>query len=223
MDTRETPEQAELRRAARQLTRELGPRTVADLDDAKRRSRLAAAVRNAGWLELRHDGGDGAPLAGGVEAAIIAEALAEAIADVPFTGPVLAADLARRAGAPAIDGVAAAFAPDLIGAAVASGSTTEAPVYAVDAAHEGPVRAYLLVPADDGYWLALVEGEGEGEGEGTDLTRAVVELPAGLPVHPISGTRLSRADVEAWSALGLALTSADLVGVMRGVLDATVA
>ena len=36
MDTRDTPEQAELRRTARQLARELGPRTVADLDDEKR-------------------------------------------------------------------------------------------------------------------------------------------------------------------------------------------
>ena len=65
MDTRDTPEQAELRRAARQLARELGPATVADLDDATRTKRLAAAVRDAGWLELRHDNGDGAPLASG--------------------------------------------------------------------------------------------------------------------------------------------------------------
>src|SRR5512145_3050161 len=118
MDVRDTPEQAELRRTARRLARELGPRSVADLDDAKRRERLAEAVRDAGWLELRQDGGEGAPLAGGVEAAIIAEALAEAVADVPFTGPVLAADLARRAGAPLLDGAVVAFAPDLIDAAV---------------------------------------------------------------------------------------------------------
>jgi alkylation response protein AidB-like acyl-CoA dehydrogenase len=35
--------------------------------------------------------------------------------------------------------------------------------------------------------------------------------------------RLTRDDLAAWSALGLALTSADLVGIMRGVLDVTVA
>jgi alkylation response protein AidB-like acyl-CoA dehydrogenase len=34
---------------------------------------------------------------------------------------------------------------------------------------------------------------------------------------------LARADLDAWRALGLALTSADLVGLMRGVLDLTVA
>jgi alkylation response protein AidB-like acyl-CoA dehydrogenase len=221
MDTRDTPEQAELRRAARRLARELGPRTVADLDDAKRRGRLAEAVRGAGWLELREDAGGGAPLASGVEAAIIAEALAEAVADVPFTGPVLAADLARRAGVPPVAGAVVAFAPDLIGAALASGPVTEGMVYAVDAPGEGPVRAYVLAPEGDGYRLGLVEGDAAREG--SDLTRALRPLAAGLAVRPISEKRLGRTDVDGWRALGLALTSADLVGVMRGVLDGAVA
>ena len=90
MDIRDTPENAELRRIARRLARELGPRVVADLDDGGRKARLAEAVRSAGWRELR-DGADGAPLASGVEAAIIADALGEAVADVPFVGPILAA------------------------------------------------------------------------------------------------------------------------------------
>src|SRR5215467_13406326 len=121
MDTRDTPEQAELRRTARQLARELGPRTVADLADAKRSRRLAEAVHEAGWLELRSEAGEGAPLASGVEAAIIADALGEAVADVPFAGPILAADLARRAGTRPMDGAVVAFAQDLLGAAVISG------------------------------------------------------------------------------------------------------
>src|SRR5215813_13298184 len=111
MDSRDTPEQAELRRTARRVARELGPRTVADLDDRKRSVRLAEAVRGAGWLELRQNGGGGDPLAGGVEAAIIADALGETVADVPFVGPTLAADLARRAGAPPTDGAVVAFSP----------------------------------------------------------------------------------------------------------------
>src|SRR5688572_26708647 len=134
MDTRDTPEQAELRRTARRLARELGPRTVADLDDDKRRERLAEAVRDAGWLELREDGGDGAPLASGVEAAIIADALGEAVADVPFAGPILAADLARRAGARASDGAVVAFSPDLTEAAIVSGPATLTELHAVDGA-----------------------------------------------------------------------------------------
>jgi alkylation response protein AidB-like acyl-CoA dehydrogenase len=225
MDTRDTPEQAELRRTARRLARELGPRTVADLDDRKRSERLAAAVRDAGWLELRQDGGDGEPVASGVEAAIIAGALGEAVADVPFAGPILAADLARRAGARAIDGAVVAFSPDLIDAAVVSGPATDKPMLAVDGNAQGPVAAYVLVPDGEGYHLALVEAEAAGASDGADLTRKIRALPAGVSLRPVPGQsrRLTRDDLDAWAALGLALASADLVGLMRGVLDITVA
>jgi alkylation response protein AidB-like acyl-CoA dehydrogenase len=223
MDTRDTSEQAELRRTAARLARELGPRTVTDLDDRERRMRLAAAVRDAGWLELRHDAGDGRPLGSGVEAAIIADALGEAVADVPFAGPILAADIARRAGVRPIDGAVIAFAPDLIGAAVVSDPATDTPIFAVDPAPQGPVTAYVLVPEGDGYRLALVEGDGASDG--ADLTRTIRPLPAGVPLRPVrdQSRRLTPDDLDAWAALGLALTSADLVGLMRGVLDVSVA
>jgi len=223
MDTRDTPEQAELRRSARQLARELGPHGVADLDDEKRRERLAAAVRDAGWLELRQDAGDGAPLAGGVEAAIIAEALGEAVADVPFAGPALAADLARRAGASPVEGAVVGFATDLLDVAVVSGAATDAPTLAVDAAAHGPVTAWVLVPDGDGFRLGQVVSESAGDG--ADLTRTIRPIPAGTPVRPApdASRRLAREDLDAFAALGLAITSADLLGLMRGVLDATVA
>jgi len=224
MDIRDTPEQAELRRTARRLARELGPRTVADLDDRKRRGRLADAVRDAGWLELRQDGGDGDPLASGVEAAIIADALGEAVADVPFAGPILAADLARRVGARPIDGAVVAFSPDLLGAAVVPGpATTDRPILAIDPAAQGPIAAYVLVPDGDGYHLAVATAEGASDG--ADLTRTIRSLPAGVPLLPVpdQSRRLTRGDLDAWAALGLALTSADMVGIMRGVLDITVA
>src|SRR4051794_3509792 len=131
MDTRDTTEQAELRRAARQLARELGPATVSGLDDATRVKRLAAAVRDAGWLELRDDDGNGGPLAGGVEVAIVADALGGAVADVSYSGAVLAGDLARRAGARHDDAVVAC-APTLIDAALVHTATTTEPAFAVD-------------------------------------------------------------------------------------------
>ena len=223
MDTRDTPEQAELRRTARRLARELGPRSVADLGDRKRSERLAEAVRDAGWLELRQDAGDGDPLASGVEAAIIADALGEAVADVPFAGPILATDLARRAGSHPIDGAVVAFSPDLIDAAVVSGPATDTPILAVDHPAHGPVAAYVLVPDGDGYRLALVEAEGASGG--ADLTRTIRPIPAGVTLLPVpdQSRRLMRDDLDAWAALGLALASADLVGLMRGVLDVTVA
>jgi alkylation response protein AidB-like acyl-CoA dehydrogenase len=236
VDTRDTPEQAELRRAARQLARELGPATVADLDDATRTKRLGAAVRDAGWLELRHDRGDGAPLASGVEAAIVADALGAAVADVAFTGPLLAADLARRAGVEATDSTenaAVAFSQALTEPASA------APMYVVDAAPDQVDTAYVLTrpnlsksrigedkraQAERSNELGEVCGGGGGGGGGADLTRAVVTVAGDADIVDIPGTRpLTDDDLTAWTALGLALTSADLVGVMRGVLDITVA
>ena len=227
MDARDTPEQAELRRTARQLARELRARTVVELDDAVRRKRLADAVREAGWLELRHDGGGGAPLASGVEAAIIAEALGEAVADVPFAGPVLAADLARRAGLAAAEGAVVGFARDLIGPAVVAGARTTADLYAVDCDGESPSAVYVLVPEAGGARLAqvAVDGGADGANRGSDLTRAIRTIPAGAPVREVSdATRIvTRADLDAWSALGLALTTADLIGSARGALDQSVA
>ena len=51
------------------------------------------------------------------------------------------------------------------------------------------------------------------------------EVTPGTAVELVPGqTRpLTADDLAHWAALGLALTSADLVGLMRGVLDVTVA
>jgi alkylation response protein AidB-like acyl-CoA dehydrogenase len=221
VDTRDTAEQAELRRSARQLARELGPITVADLDDPTRTKRLAAAVHDAGWLGLRDDDGDGAPLAGGVEAAIVADALGTAVADVAYTGPVLAGDLARRAGATPVEGAVVAFSEALLDAAVVTAAAQPAPAFAVDGG--GDVHtAYVLVPEGAGFRLGHVRVDGDRQG--ADLTRAMHAVHSGSAVDDVAGRRLlARDDLTRWRALGLALTSADLVGVMRGVLDVTVA
>ncbi len=232
MDTRDTPEQAELRRAARQLARDLGPHTVADLEDETRAKRLAAAVRDAGWLELRDAGrldpGELAgPLASGVEAAILADGLAGCVADVAFAGPVLAADLARRAGVGPTGCTSVAFAPDLVGPAVVDGPVTATTLHAVDVAADSSDTAYVLQPAGATYRLARVHVAGAaGAGDdGADLTRSIRPIPAGTAVVDAPGhlRSLTTDDLAAWSALGLALTSADLVGLMRGVLDLSVA
>ncbi|MBV8981027.1 MAG: hypothetical protein JO086_09030, partial [Acidimicrobiia bacterium] len=234
MDTRATPEQAELRRAARQLARELGPTTVADLDDATRAKRLVAAVRDAGWLELRDDAGDRTPLASGVEACIVADALGGTVADVAFTGPLLAADLARRAGVAPADDAVVVFNPDLLAPAAGPG-------VAVDLDKEHSATAYVVI--SDGHGASrlahtnlsdLQNGAGiraqlehaHKIGEvfgGADLTRAIFHVPPGTEVTDVDGRPLTDDDLTQWTALGLALTSADLVGVMRGVLDVTVA
>jgi alkylation response protein AidB-like acyl-CoA dehydrogenase len=218
MDVRDSPEQAELRRSARQLARALGPGTVSGLDDAARRSRLVVAVADAGWLELRDDAGGGGPLAGGTEAAIVAEALGEAVADTPFTGPVLARDLLRRAGAQPID-AGVAYAAALTGVGVVEGRATTEPVHVLDPSTTAP-RALVLVSAGTAFRIG--GGAPPPPAPVTDLTRAITTVAAGTIVEPTDG-EIGADALASWTALGLALTSADLVGVMRGVLDVTVA
>jgi alkylation response protein AidB-like acyl-CoA dehydrogenase len=209
VDTRDTTEQAELRRAARHAADRLGPDSVRALDDDARRDRLRSTVDAAGWLELRDDAGDGRPLASGVEAAIVADALGGAAADVAFAGPLLARDLARRAGITIEPGAVVAFDADLLepGAGVAVDTTP------------GVESAYGLVDAADGRRLVRVDLSTATTG--SDLTRSIAPVVAGSG-RPV-GRPLTDADLTGWRALGLALTSADLVGVMRGVLGLTVA
>lgn len=87
MDVRLTSEQQQLRDAAAKLADDLGPGSVADLDDQTRIARLEKAVDATGFRTLRSDG------ASGVEVAIVAEEFARGLVDVPFLGPVLADDL----------------------------------------------------------------------------------------------------------------------------------
>jgi len=142
VDVRLSQEQRALQDAAARLVADLGPRTVADLDDAERRSKLDAALAATGWRELRND-------ASTVEAAIVAEELARGLADVSFIGPVL----------------------QLV-------------------AQPGAIRA-IARPVRD---------------MAADLTGAFAGIPADADI-----------------AVGLALTCADLVGVMRGAIDLSTA
>src|SRR5690606_11782188 len=80
---------------------DLGPTTVADLDDGARAADLDGAVAAAGWRELRTTGDGEGPLGSGVEVGVIAEELGRGLADAAFLGPTLAAELRRAAGAPA--------------------------------------------------------------------------------------------------------------------------
>lgn len=92
MDVRLTAEQQQLREAAAKLADDLGPGSVAELDDDGRVARLEKTVSSTGWRSLRSDE------ASGVEVALVVEEFARGLVDVPFLGPVLADDLARRLG-----------------------------------------------------------------------------------------------------------------------------
>ncbi|CAJ1581162.1 acyl-CoA dehydrogenase family protein [[Mycobacterium] wendilense] len=90
MDVRLTTEQQQLRDAAAKLADDLGPGSVAELDDDGRITRLDKQIAVTGWRSLRSDE------ASGVEVALVAEEFGRGLVDAPFLGPVLADDLARH-------------------------------------------------------------------------------------------------------------------------------
>ncbi|HEX4431194.1 MAG TPA: acyl-CoA dehydrogenase family protein [Frankiaceae bacterium] len=216
MDVRFSAEQRALRESAGVLVERLRARSVHDLDDAERSRKLDAAVAASGWRELRSADDEGAPWASAVEVAIVAEELGRGAADTALLGPTLAAELRRLAHAPAAAGEeTVALTPDLSALAV-----TGAPAVAADAA--GAASALALVAGEGGYALAQVAlaqvALAAGSDAAVDLTRSflAVDLPASAPT--IGDRLLTEDDLRRWNALGLAVTSADLVGVMDGAI-----
>ena len=134
MDVRLTNEQQQLRDAAAKLADDLGPGSVADLDDQARLARLEKAVEATGFRTLRSDG------ASGVEVAIVAEEFARGLVDVPFLGPLLADDLKRR---------------DVKGPAGADDPETVDLTRSLAGVVESPVELGELSEEDAGRWRAL--------------------------------------------------------------------
>ena len=135
MDVRLNEEQRQLRAAAADLADDLGPGSVADLEDASRLARLEKALDATGFRTLRSDG------ASGVEIAIVAEELARRLVDVPFLGPVLADDLHRRLGREV-----AAAGPDRPSVDLTA---------SLAGAVESPAEFDELSDEDSGRWYAL--------------------------------------------------------------------
>ena len=220
MDTRYSTEQLELRSATAALLADLGPRTVADLDDTARQARLAAAAASSGWFELRGPGEGDAPLASGVEVAIVARELGRVAADTAFLGPVVAVDLARQAGLELADaGTSAVFEVPLRNFAVVAASGVVDGV-AVDCA--GATRGFVLTAADDADDRRLVEVPLADAAPATDLTRALARVVLD-DATALPGTAIAGAAVDRSRALALTITVADLLGTMEGALDTTVA
>ena len=198
----------------------LGVHRVADLDDAERTAKLDAAVSASGWRELRTATDDGTPWASAVEVAVVAEELGRGLADVAFLGATLAAELRRLTRATAAAGPeTVALTADLVQAATAESGRVPPGAVAIDA--HGAVAALVLEGAADGYTIGAAAFERETVG--VDLTRPTASWPAPAAVTAVSGEprSLHPDDVATWRSLGLAVTSADLVGVMRGALTLT--
>jgi alkylation response protein AidB-like acyl-CoA dehydrogenase len=207
VDVRLSPEQRALRDSAVQLVDNLGPATVAGLEDEERRAKLGAAVDAAGWRELRTASDDGSPWASAVEVAIVAEALAYGAADCGFLGPTLAADLRRRVGATgAAEQETIGLTSDL--RALGDGSPA---TLALDAGSAGTA---LVLDASRIAAVELAPAQVR-----TDLTRPMAAPARDATPSAVSDGALSHDGLTAWTALGLATTCADLVGTMRGALD----
>jgi hypothetical protein len=142
VDVRLTSEQRQLRDAAAKLADDMGPGSVADLDDEGRIARLEKNVEATGWRTLRSDE------ASGVEVAIVAEEFARGLVDVPFLGPVLADDLARLTGGP-VAVTAAGDSVDLTGSlAGVSQSPAELAGLSAEAAGRWHALALTATTAD---------------------------------------------------------------------------
>ncbi len=83
---------------------------------------------------------------------------------------------------------------------------------------QGATAALVLVPAAGGHALAQVDLPACAAG--IDLTRATTGLAEGATIVPVpdQARALGDDDLARWTALGLALTSADLVGTMSGAV-----
>ena len=225
MDVRLSPEQVALRDAAAQVVDRLGVHGVAELDDRERAAKLDAAVTASGWRELRTASDDGTPWASAVEVALVAEELGRGLADAAFVGATLAAELRRRAGAPAAgQSETVVFRADLGELATDEGG------------HAPQVLSRSTPPSPRRRWCSSAgQRAGPSARSRSNLPTAHPRPPASTSRGPFAGVRapgtvtaidgqarrLGSDDVAAWQSLGLAMTSADLVGVMRGALDLT--
>ncbi|GLP80199.1 acyl-CoA dehydrogenase family protein [Mycobacterium antarcticum] len=135
MDVRLTSEQRQLRDAAAELAQDLGPGSVADLEDGGRIARLEKTIQSTGWRSLRSDE------ASGVEVALVAEEFARGLVDVPFLGPVLNDDLARRLGR---DLAAPASEPESIDLTKSLAGAVESPAELDELSEEDAGRWYAL-------------------------------------------------------------------------------
>jgi hypothetical protein len=218
MDVSLSAEQLALRDSVGQVAERFGPRSVRDLDDADRKAKLDTAVEASGWRELRTaTGEEGRPLASALEVAIVAEELARFLADVSYLGPILARDLRRLAGDSEIRSKeTVAFAPDLLSIARVIDGVLPSTCVGIDAA--GCELALVFVVEESGQTLGTAEIVGRLRS--VDLTRQSADLRrSGAQKGADEGRSLDDVDLARWTAFGLAVTTADLVGTMRGAID----
>jgi hypothetical protein len=129
----------------------------------------------------------------------------------------MASELRRLAGAPPSAEVeTVALSADLFSLALAVEGETSAKVV-IDV--QGSHRAILLVAGPNGHRLAQVDLRSGPTG--VDLTRPSVTIEGPVAAEPIDSASptLTPDDLERWTALGLSLACADLVGTVGGAVQ----
>ena len=209
MDTRDTPEQAELRRAARQLARRARAR-----DRRRPRRRDACASASPRRCATRVGSSCATTRARGRRSRAGSRPRssptrsAAAVADVAFAGPVLARDLARRAGVRADRRrrrrVLARRSPARPSSPAPRPRPRRLRGRQRRRAHRRPRTCWCPRARATGSARVPVDGAVRRR---RSHARRCASVPAGAPVHAVADQRrlLTRDDLVEWTALGLAL------------------
>ena len=164
---------------------------------------------------MRNPDEEGRPLASAVEVSLVGEELGRRSADTAFIGTTLAAVLRQLAGAPvATERETVGLTTDLGALALVGGDAV-----AIDAAEAK--SALVIESVTGGYRVVSVPLSGSDAG--IDLSRATIPFSI-ADMSPVRGQAriLTDDDVSCWTAFGLAISVADLVGVMVGATSLTI-
>ena len=207
MDARLTDEQHQLAAMADEVAADIGTTQPAELEHAPADARGWKLLADTGLLGLRAPESAGGVGAGGVEVAVVCEALGRRLARLPLIGALCATELVDDSDV--LDGIVSGEQVCTIGVTSdlqsLSADRAALVVGTTGAARAAVVRGDQLTVVDAAGWTAL---------ESADLTRtlATVELSA-AEGRPLAAERRVRAE-----ALLLTALAADMVGVMDGTL-----
>jgi alkylation response protein AidB-like acyl-CoA dehydrogenase len=210
-----------LRDTARRVAEHLASGSVAELE-AFDTGMAWKSLHSPGFVGLRLPVGVGGGEGTTFDLAIVVEALANRVVPLPFLGTALATELLLTAGASSevLERIATGdlrctigLTPDLRAVA----STEDGPVVAFDAADADAVL--ILEPGEDRL-RTITPGPAR---RATDLTRMVCHAEASdrLDIGSL-GDAIPPPAMARFQARALALTSADLVGLMTAAVDAAV-
>lgn len=213
-----TDEQRLLAEVAHELAAQFSPADLRSLPgalDGGDRSLLDVS----GWLEMRLPETIGGTAASCVDVALIAEECGRALATSPFIGPMLAVELLVAAGATAEEHMQYAAA-DALTVAALSGSLTQlarAPGGAVAFDCAGATAAVYV----DGERRLRPASIARRRPRVVDITRQCADVEDAVDAEPV-GSALPDEAVERVTAFGLALVSADALGVASAALQSAV-